>query len=250
MGVIPVAGWFLMWHEKIFEKVLDCRRSPGRSRSESMPYDFSTPAHGDHPGWQVFFDNAYAIAQEALANRACGWRFVSPGDIVDLAGTVATQFMLAVHRGATKDRDRRIYLLTMARNMLLKTVRKATADKRHEQNKVLMSELQAALQDLEGDSWGDEAYLKDLDDTKVNCPDQPDIAADSRTRVSLLYEALGQMPETMRILITSLCLGRMTHAEVGRRLGIEEGTVGSRLRNAVAHLKRQLMEHPLFQEYF
>ena len=214
-----------------------------------MSSDFVKPKPGDHAGWKVFFDRAYTLVLRAMTNRAGGWRFVSPVDLEDLAGTVATKFMQAMHRDAVEDEPRR-YLLRMARNELISMVRKKKADKRQEDKKDLISDLESASEDLEADEWVDESYQEKMDPCVRSPFSRPDQAADDRSRLLALTAALREMPEKMRTLITSLRLGRKSQAEVAEMLGVNEKSVGGHLNNAVEHLRKKLVENPLFKGYF
>ena len=65
---------------------------------------------------------------------------------------------------------------------------------------------------------------------------QPDVEADRRTLGQRLREALAQLPERRRVAVVLFDVEGYSHAEIGRALGIPEGTV----RSEVFHARRAL----------
>jgi RNA polymerase sigma-70 factor (ECF subfamily) len=75
-----------------------------------------------------------------------------------------------------------------------------------------------------------------LDDTVPAGGPQPDVEADRRALRQRLREALAQLPERRRVAVGLFDVEGYSHAEIGRVLGLPEGTV----RSEVFHARRAL----------
>ena len=71
----------------------------------------------------------------------------------------------------------------------------------------------------------------------------PMAALEQRDRVTLLRQALGQLPDTLRTAVLMRDIQEMSYQEIADKLGLPEGTVKSRInrgRNELArHVKKQ-----------
>jgi RNA polymerase sigma-70 factor (ECF subfamily) len=90
-----------------------------------------------------------------------------------------------------------------------------------------------------------ETINRDLDPDDLT-PVAPGLSAyarlESRDRVDLLREALGQLPPTLRTAVMLRDLQELTYQEIADRLRVPEGTVKSRINRGRTELARRIRD--------
>ncbi|HEX7086546.1 MAG TPA: sigma-70 family RNA polymerase sigma factor [Vicinamibacterales bacterium] len=78
------------------------------------------------------------------------------------------------------------------------------------------------------------------DVTPISAEVSPYAALEARDRVTLLREALGTLPETLRTAVLLRDIQELTYQEIADRLRLPEGTVKSRINRGRTELARQI----------
>ena len=68
----------------------------------------------------------------------------------------------------------------------------------------------------------------------------PMAALEQRDRVTLLRQALGQLPDTLRTAVLMRDIQEMSYQEIADKLGLPEGTVKSRIARGIGQLQKLL----------
>ena len=78
------------------------------------------------------------------------------------------------------------------------------------------------------------------DVTPISAEVSPYAALEARDRVTLLREALGTLPDTLRTAVLLRDIQELTYQEIADRLQLPEGTVKSRINRGRTELARQI----------
>jgi RNA polymerase sigma-70 factor (ECF subfamily) len=78
------------------------------------------------------------------------------------------------------------------------------------------------------------------DVTPISAEVSPYAALEARDRVTLLREALGTLPDTLRTAVLLRDIQELTYQEIADRLALPEGTVKSRINRGRTELARQI----------
>lgn len=144
--------------------------------------------------------------------------------------------MVAVWRKAAQfDRGKArasTWIFTIARNLRIDQLRRGTES-------VAAQASPAGADDSGPDAWRPAAGLPGLDDLPDPAPAVADALHQARAETDL-RSALSRLPEEQREILRLSFFEDQPHAAIAQALALPLGTVKSRIRLAVGHLRRQL----------
>ena len=90
----------------------------------------------------------------------------------------------------------------------------------------------------------EDSKVLDLPDTDVTA--MPEEELTRQTEIEAVREAIDSLPEDQKMIITMRDITGLSYAEIAGTLGLEMGTVKSRINRARGNVKKFLIERNLF----